>query len=43
MQKGQTLSSIAARYKTSVDTLKRINGIRDASNVQVGKTIKVPL
>lgn len=43
VQKGQTLSSIAARYKTSVDTLKRINGIRDASNVQVGKTIKVPL
>lgn len=43
VQKGQTLSSIAARYKTSVDTLKRINGLRDASNVQVGKTIKVPL
>jgi membrane-bound lytic murein transglycosylase D len=43
VQKGQTLSSIAQRYSTSVDTLKRINGIRDASNVQVGKTLKVPL
>jgi membrane-bound lytic murein transglycosylase D len=43
VQKGQTLSSIAARYKTSVDTLKRLNGIRDASHVQVGKTLKVPL
>ncbi|HXC52732.1 MAG TPA: LysM peptidoglycan-binding domain-containing protein [Candidatus Limnocylindrales bacterium] len=43
VQKGQTLTSIAQKYRTSVDTLKRINGIRDAHNVQVGKTIKVPL
>ncbi|MFN2426840.1 MAG: LysM peptidoglycan-binding domain-containing protein, partial [Candidatus Binatia bacterium] len=43
VQKGQTLSSIALRYKTSVDTLKRINGIRDAKSVQAGKTLKVPL
>lgn len=41
--KGQTLSSIAAKYRTSVDTLKRINGIRDARHVQVGQTLKVPL
>ena len=41
--KGQTLSAIAAKYRTSVDTLKRINGIRDARNVQVGQTLKVPL
>jgi len=43
VQKGQTLSSIAQRYKTSVDTLKRINGIRDSSSLQAGKTLKVPL
>ena len=43
VQKGQTLSSIAQRYKTSVDTLKRLNGIRDSSSVQAGKTLKVPL
>jgi LysM repeat protein len=43
VQKGQTLTSIAERYKTSVDTLKRINGIRDAKSVQTGKTLKVPL
>lgn len=43
VQKGQTLSSIAARYGTSVDAIKRLNGIRDASNVQAGKTLKVPL
>lgn len=43
VQKGQTLSSIALKYKTSVDTLKRINGIRDASSLQAGKTLKVPL
>lgn len=43
IEKGQTLSAIAQRYNTSVDTLKRINGIRDARRVQAGKTIKVPL
>lgn len=43
VQKGQTLSAIAVRYKTSVDTLKRLNGIRDARSVQAGKTLKVPL
>ena len=43
VQRGQTLSSIAEKYRTSVDALKRINGIRDAKSVQTGKTIKVPL
>jgi membrane-bound lytic murein transglycosylase D len=43
VQKGQTLTAIAQRYKTSVDELKRINGIRDAKSVQAGKTLKVPL
>jgi membrane-bound lytic murein transglycosylase D len=43
VQKGQTLTAIAQKYKTSVDTLKRINGIRDAKGVQAGKTLKVPL
>ncbi len=43
VQKGQTLSSIALKYKTSVDTLKRINGIRNAKDLQAGKTLKVPL
>ena len=43
VQKGQTLSGIAHKYNTSVDALKRLNGIRDARSVQVGKTLKVPL
>jgi len=43
VQKGQTLSSIAQKYKVSVDTLKRVNGIRDAKSVQAGKTLKIPL
>jgi LysM repeat protein len=43
VEKGQTLTSIAQRYKTSVDALKRINNIRDAKSVQAGKTLKVPL
>ena len=43
VQKGQTLTAIAKKYGTSVDTLKRINGIRDTGSVQAGKTLKVPL
>ncbi|HEY2775721.1 MAG TPA: LysM peptidoglycan-binding domain-containing protein [Candidatus Binatia bacterium] len=43
VQKGQTLSSIAQKYNTSVETLKRINNLHNASNVPVGKTLKVPL
>jgi membrane-bound lytic murein transglycosylase D len=43
VQKGQTLSGIARKYNTSVDTLKRLNGIRDARGVEAGKTLKVPL
>jgi membrane-bound lytic murein transglycosylase D len=43
VQKGQTLSSIARKYGTSVDALKKANGIRDTSSVQAGKTLKVPL
>lgn len=41
IKKGDTLSGIASRYGTSVGTLQNWNGIRDASDIQVGQKIVV--
>ncbi len=43
VQRGQSLSSIAQKYGTSIDEIKRLNGIRDSHKVQVGQTLRVPL
>jgi len=43
VQRGQSLSSIAQKYGTSVDEIKRLNGIRDSRKVQAGQTLRVPL
>jgi membrane-bound lytic murein transglycosylase D len=40
--RGQTLSHIAARYKVSVATLQRHNGISNASKVRVGQLVRLP-
>lgn len=42
VKKGDTLYSIAQRYKTDVNTLQRINHISDPSTLYVGQKIKVP-
>ena len=39
--RGDTLSAIAARYKVSVNALKKINGI-DSSVIRVGQTLTIP-
>jgi len=39
---GQTLSDIALRYGTSVDTLRELNAIRNDQNLRVGSTLKIP-
>jgi membrane-bound lytic murein transglycosylase D len=39
---GQTLSQIAAMYRTSVSTLQRHNGIRNARSLRAGQTLKIP-
>ncbi|MBI5504832.1 MAG: LysM peptidoglycan-binding domain-containing protein [Deltaproteobacteria bacterium] len=43
VQPGQSLSGIAQKYGTSVDEIKRVNGIRDSRKVQAGQTLRVPL
>lgn len=40
--KGDSLSTIAAKYKVSVDSLKSINGLRN-NNIRAGKTLLVPV
>lgn len=39
--KGETLSTIASRYRISMSTLKRVNGIHD-DQVWVGKVLQIP-
>ena len=40
VKRGETLSSIAARYNMSVTSLKKLNGIR-SNTIQAGKTLKL--
>ena len=43
VQSGQTLSAIAHRFKVSVDHLREVNGLSEASPLHVGSALKVPL
>jgi len=43
VERGDTLSEIAATYKVSVRELKRLNRIRNANQLYVGKRLKIPL
>ena len=42
VSRGQTLSDIAKKYGTSVSTLKRHNGIRDARRLRARQVIRIP-
>lgn len=43
VQKGDTLSEIAANYEVSTHSLKKLNGIKNANSLYVGKKIKIPV
>ncbi len=43
VQKGDTLSQIAANYQVSTQLLKKLNNIKDANALYVGKKVKIPL
>jgi N-acetylmuramoyl-L-alanine amidase len=43
VQKGDTLSQIAANYQVSTKSLKKINNIKNANELYVGKKVKIPL
>jgi LysM repeat protein len=40
---GDTLSRIASSHRTSTQTLKFLNGIKDANLIVVGQKIKIPI
>jgi murein DD-endopeptidase MepM/ murein hydrolase activator NlpD len=42
VKSGDTLSAIATKNKTTVATLTKLNGIKDASKISVGQIIKLP-
>src|SRR5690606_35276858 len=39
---GETLSAIAARYRTSVSELMRLNRLRSANRLSIGQRLTVP-
>ncbi len=43
VQAGDTLSQIAKEYRVSTSTLKKLNGIRNANQLYVGKRLRIPL
>ena len=43
IRSGETLSVIATKYNTTVTTLKRLNGIRNAHRIRAGRTLIVPI
>lgn len=42
VKKGDTLTAIAKRYKTSVSALVKVNGIKDKNKIYEGQKIKIP-
>lgn len=41
VRRGETLSGIAARYRTSVSTLMRLNGLSNPNRLRLGQRLKV--
>lgn len=42
VQRGDTLSGIAAKFGTTWQELQRINGIPNANHIETGQTIRLP-
>jgi membrane-bound lytic murein transglycosylase D len=42
VKRGDTLLGIAGRHGTTLTTMQKLNGIRNASSIQVGQKLKVP-
>ncbi|MEM7356093.1 MAG: LysM peptidoglycan-binding domain-containing protein, partial [Acidobacteriota bacterium] len=41
VRRGETLSAIADTYGTSINTLRRLNGLRSANRIYVGQRLKI--
>jgi membrane-bound lytic murein transglycosylase D len=42
VRRGETLSTIAARYRTSVSAIARLNGLRSVHFIKPGQRLKIP-
>jgi membrane-bound lytic murein transglycosylase D len=42
VKRGETLSTIAARYRTSVSAIVRLNGLRSQHYLRIGQRLKIP-
>lgn len=42
VQAGDTVSKIARKYKSTVEAILQLNGLKDANQIIVGQTLKVP-
>jgi len=42
VRRGETLSTIAARYRTSVGAIARANNLRSRHRIRVGQSLKIP-
>jgi LysM repeat protein len=43
IQKGETLSALSARYKTTVGDIMRLNGMHTNSKLSIGQKVKIPV
>lgn len=42
VRKGDALSTIAQRYGVSMKSIMKVNGIKNASKIRIGQTLKIP-
>jgi membrane-bound lytic murein transglycosylase D len=42
VRKGDTLAKLASKFGTSVDEIKRLNGLKNPHRISVGKKLKIP-
>jgi membrane-bound lytic murein transglycosylase D len=43
VRRGETLSQIAGRYRTSVTAIMRANSLRSANRLRVGQRLRIPV
>lgn len=43
IEKGETLSALGAKYKTTVGDIMRLNGMNSQSKLSIGQKVKIPL
>jgi membrane-bound lytic murein transglycosylase D len=42
VRSGETLSTIAGRYRTSVSAIMKANGLRSANRLRIGQRLRIP-